>query len=256
MSPRTRTLVIGAVSFVAVFALIVGAAVVVVAVRLSGGQARGGGEPSESLSVATTAPSTDGSASSASGSATPTETASFCWRNPDRTVTTGNTQERVQSAQISVAVPEGWRPVPQSPLTFAGDTDTIAADVEPDWISLISIGSVTWQTGYEYPGAEAAAQRILDCSVSDNSQWDGGTKKRHVEDAAGAPVEIDGMRGYKVTATLVFDQTRLTTTTGSYLTVIVLDTDSGPGVYYADIARGVPAIESAGATIEQSIQAT
>lgn len=255
MSPRTRTLVIGSVSFLAVFALIVGAAIVFVAVQASGSGTKGSGEASETLSVDTTVPSTDGSASSATGQATPTETAAFCWSNSDRTSRTRNTQGTIRSSRIQVTIPEGWREIPQTTLTFADDTDSIAIDVEDTWISMVSIGELTWQTGYEYPGADVAAQRIMDCTVSDASLWDGSTQKRHVEDAVGAPVEIDGMTGYKATATLVFDQSRLTTTTGSYLTVIVLDTDQGPAVYYSDIARGVPAIEAAGPQIEASIQA-
>lgn len=255
MSSRLRPLLIGGIAFATVFVLIVVVAVVVIVV------VRPGAGPDTTTSTAptgvdSTVPATDASASTEPGEATPTETAEFCWLNSARKVTTPNQEGELRAGGIKVTIPEGWKEQrPGGSLAFLDDADTMTAPVEETWVSLITISKVTWQTGYEYPGAQKAAQRILDCSLADTDQWEPATSKRHMEEQVSGPVEVAGLSGYQITGTLVFDETRLTRTTGTFLTVIVLDTPQGPTLYYSDIAKGVPEHEAAGTATLASITA-
>jgi FlaG/FlaF family flagellin (archaellin) len=234
----------GAITFVAVLALIVGGTLGVRALV-------GGGSPGPTAGPTPPASSTASESATASGSAEP----EWCWDvdSDSAARTSTNPEGRLRGGGLEFVAPSGFDELrSNSWAPFTNDAQTATATVEDDWVSSLTVAQVVWQDGVEYPGAETASGRILDCMVSNVSLWD-GTSQRTLEDRVTTPVTIDGMSGYRTSGNLMFGTSDLTKTTGSALTVIVVDTPEGPSMFSAEIAIGVDDHEKAEKDAERSL---
>lgn len=237
MSSRTKMLLAGAVAFAAVFALIIGGTVAFLVLR---GGAGGGDRPTASAtSIDTTVPATD-PVPTPDPEITPTGEAEFCWYNAEEKRTSVDPSGRIAGGGLQMAVPQGidWQHQTSLPYVPAlDDVSVITTPVDENWVALMAVGGVVWQPGYEFPGTEKAAQRVVDCFAGSSGPWDSMVSKRHVESTTTEAVEIGGLSGHRTDAVLVFDQHKLTKTSGTILTAIVLDVPDGPALFFSDIPR-------------------
>lgn len=236
---RAQPILVLALTFTAVLALILGGTIAYLVLRPTPGS--GGPTAGTETRVDTTVPSTDDGATTdpaASGSAA----AEFCWINTSMTKTSTSPSGRIRGGGIETALPSSFLVSREAVLPLpAMDDLTIASspvEGEENWVSVIAVGAVTWQPGFEYPGPEKAAQRMVDCISGSSAPWGTSVSKRHVENAKTEPVTIGGMQGYRSTATVVFDKSTLKTTNGSDLSAVVLDTPTGPALFYTEIPTG------------------
>lgn len=217
----------GGLAFVPAFVLIVGTAVTYLAVR-SGDDGPAASSGSASASARRT--------SSPGASAPASSAAAFCWTDPDPRRTSTHPPGRIRGGGVETTVPASSTAADGtgSFLPAVDDTTGVIAPVDTDWAAQITVARVTWQPGQPYPGAQAAAQRMLDCTTGSSGPWEPAVAARHTENAAGAPVTIGGMHGDRATVTEVFDRSTLTRTAGSDIVAIVLD---GPALVFAEVPR-------------------
>lgn len=225
MTRRGTAWLVGGLAFVLAFMLIVGAAVVFLVVR--------GVRGSEDAHATTASTSARHSASAGPSSAA----ADFCWLNPDQERTSTNPPGRIRGGGIETAVPASFSAEDTTPryLPAVSDATGVFAPVDTNWAAQIVVATVTWQPGQAYPGAQAVAQRMLDCITGSSAPWAPTVSARHTENAGGQEVTIGGMHGYRATVTEVFDRSTLTRTSASDLVAIVLDAPGGPALFFAEV---------------------
>lgn len=255
-------LLVGAIAFAIVFLLILAGTIAYVMVRRSAAEARA--SESSRSAPATTGPSAtdplsglpsaDPSASATPGSAAPSGQAEYCWYNVQRDRSSVNPEGRIRGGALEISVPEGYTAEGSGRIAFADDDSFSSLTVEPGWIAVVGAGRIHWQDGYAYPGAQAASERLFDCMVNSSLTWGTSVSQRHLEDRATVPVTIDGVSGYRTSGRVVFDRTRLTTTTGTEVVLIVLDTAGGPSFFMADSAVGVEASAAGARAAEESLR--
>lgn len=239
MSTRARALLVGAIAFAATFVLIVGGAIAFVLVR---GGHTDPVHPTGRTTASTTMPSTDSSASTNPG-ASPTDPAQFCWFDPSGRVST-NPAGKLVGGGLQLTLPDGYSEGQTNGTGFIpalGDPGEAISEVEGNWVSALIIGKVAWQPGFSYPGAQKVSQRVIDCYTGtngDSGPWKPSVTKFHLENATTQAVEVGGMKGYRTDVSVVFDQTKLTSTKGSDLTSIVLDGPHGPVMFFSEVPTG------------------
>ncbi|MGP9538703.1 hypothetical protein ACT3SP_11875 [Brachybacterium sp. AOP43-C2-M15] len=241
---RGTALLIGGIAFAIVFLLIVGGTVGYLVLRPGG---TGGGVASPSTD--TTAPedpeATDPEATDPSESPTPTDVEEErCWSPDSQERTSSNPSGKLRGGGLQFIPPSIYdgRSSPMG-LSHANDTQGAQALVEDTWYSTIAVGAVEWQPGIEYPGAEVASQKIVDCFFY-ASIW-GEAKGRSLDDEITEPVTISGMPGYRTTAVVNFSSSPLEKTSATELVVVVIDTPQGPSVFVTETAVGVTEHEQA-----------
>lgn len=243
---RGSALLIGALSFAVVFLLIVSVTVGYLVLRPSQGGGGDGGATASRTSATSTEPTADGSeTATGSESATPTEVeAERCWSPPTTERTSQNPSGKLRGGGLQFIPPAVYdqRAAP-SGVSFANDLQGAQARVEDSWYSTMFVGTIEWQPGVEYPGAEAASQAIVSCFYSANI-W-GDTSGRSLEDEVTEPVTIAGLPGYRTTAVITFAEDDLERTDATELVVVVLETDQGPSVFGTETAVGVTEHEEA-----------
>lgn len=236
---RGGALLIGGIAFAIVFLLIVGGTVGFLVLRGGGGGGNAAGTTTPSASQTPSGPTT-----TPSQSLKPYEEGEWCW-SADRDRTSENPPGRLRGGGLEFVPPKAYNGRGESTAwSFATDLQTATAPVEGTWASTASIGKVVWQTGYEYPGAEVASQRIRDCLISTGRVWQ-GTSQRTVSDEFTEPVTIAGMPGYKSSAVLNFGKHQLKKTSATAIVVVVVDTPEGPSMFATDTSVGVKEHEDA-----------
>lgn len=232
-------LLVGGVSFAAVFVLIVGGALGYVG--LTGGEST---DPPTSSASASSTPETT--------SASPTEE-ERCWSPMDYQRTSTNPSGRLRGGGLEIVPPTVFDGRGSSNYaSFLNDDTTASAVVEGNWASMITVGLVQWQPGVEYPGNEAASQRIFTCLYSNGAAW-GDTSGRTMHDQLTEAVTVAGMSGYRTTGELRFGQDDLELTDASRITVVVLESPQGPSVFLSEVAVGVTEHEDAAREAYDSI---
>lgn len=224
-----RALLYGAITFALVFLLIVGLVVAYLVVRsvTAGGDPTAG--PTTSATTTSAAPTTT--------SAAPVEE-EWCWYPPDAARTSSNPSGKLRGGGLQFTPPSTFPDRRHSPnLPFAEDTAMAVAPVESTWVSTISVGAVHWQDGVEYPGDEAAANRLTDCFLADSSNW-GDTTGRTEANRTDTAVEIDGMAGHQVTVDYQFAEGPTPSITGYSITVVVVSTPEGPSYFLSEVPVG------------------
>jgi hypothetical protein len=221
-----RPLIFGVLSFVVVFVLIVGGTTAYLVYRTSQTPA----EPTPTAATPT----------DPSGTPSPTEDETWCWypSKPQRVST--NPEGKLRGGQLEIETPPGFTDrYNDTQYAFTDDPQIALARAEPTWSSSFFVGAVQWQTGYEYPGAEAASTRIVDCMKSNSGMW-GAATQRSEENREEQSVTIDGAQGYEITMDYMFSgKTGLETTEGSRIDVVVVDAPDGPSVYVSEVAIGM-----------------
>lgn len=234
---RGAALLVGGISFAIVFLLIVGGTVAFLVFRPGGTGGRDDGTTSPRTSPAS--PST-----SESASLKPYTDGEYCWR-PSAKRTSTNPSGRLRGGGLEVVPPDIYDArTNYSMYAFTNDVQVAAAPVEKSWASTLTVGKVEWEDGYEYPGAEIASKRILDCTYSNSSNW-GDTSQRSLVDEITEPVTIAGMPGYRSSATVKFGKHNLTKTDSTLMVVVVLETPDGPSLFASDTSAGVTEHEKA-----------
>jgi hypothetical protein len=211
---------------------------------------RGGGGPTPG---AATTSATETSSVSASASETPTGVEEErCWTPESMERTSQNPSGKLRGGGLQFIPPSVFdeRNTPYG-AAYMNDTQGAYAEVEDGWHSGLIVGAVQWQPGVEYPGAEAASQKILSCYFSANI-W-GDTEGRTLDDEVTSPVTVAGIPGYRTTATVNFAKSNLELTDATSLTVIVLETPEGPSAFVQEIAVGVTEHEEASAEALESL---
>lgn len=246
---RGAALLIGGIAFAIVFLLIVGVTVGYLVLR-PGGEDGAGPSPSKS----TSAPTDEASeGSEASDSATPTDVEEErCWSPESADRTSSNPSGKLRGGGLQFIPPSIYEDR-GSPIgvSYANDLQGAQAKVEDSWYSTMLVGAVEWQPGVEYPGAEAASQKIVDCFFYANI-W-GDAKGRSLDDEITEPVTISGMPGYRTTAVVNFSSSPLERTSATELVVLVVETPQGPSVFVTETAVGVTEHEEAADEAYESV---
>ncbi|WP_114855493.1 hypothetical protein [Brachybacterium sp. YJGR34] len=231
---RGAALLIGGLAFAVVFLLIVGGTVGYLVLR-TGGSGGGGAQVTSS----STAPDPESSQATTSADATPTDVEEeTCWTPEGTNRTSSNPSGKLRGGGLQFIPPAefdgrttAWW------FSFLDDSQTAYATVEENWQSTLTVGEVVWQPGVEYPGAEAASERITTC-IFRASIW-GDTSGRSLDDEVTEPVTISGMPGYRTTATVNWESSDLERTDAALISVTVLDTPQGPSAFISETAAGV-----------------
>lgn len=247
---RGAALLIGGLAFAVVFLLIVGGTVGYLVLRPGGG--RGGGGAVASSSTETTPPP-DPATTDPSASPTPTDVEEErCWSPDGNDRTSSNPSGTLRGGGLQFIPPALYdsRGTPIG-ISFADDLQGAQALVEDSWYSTMAVGAVHWQPGIEYPGAEVASQKIMDCYLYANI-W-GDAKGRSLDDVITEPVTISGMPGYRTTGVVNFSSLPLESTSATSLVVVVVDTPQGPSMFATETAIGVTAHEEAADEAYQSL---
>lgn len=251
--PRGRgaALLIGALAFAVVFLLIVGLTVGYLVLRPGGG----GTVASQSATTATSQgpESSESAGAGETPSATPTDVEEArCWTperdertssNPSGTLRGGGLQFIPPSVYDQRGLPVG--------VSYANDLQGGQARVEDSWYSTVFVGTIQWQSGIEYPGAEIASQKIVSCFYSADI-W-GETQGRSLDDEITEPVTIAGIPGYRTTATINFADSPMEKTSATELVIVVLETEQGPSVFGTETAVGVAEHEEAADAAYESL---
>lgn len=235
-SSRSTALLIGALAFAVVFLLIVGGTIGFLALRPGDGGTAG---PATATSTASDEESPGGREElTEEPSADEDVTEERCWSATQERTST-NPSGRLRGGGLEIIPPAMFteRGDSFSPY-FVTDAQRASAPVESTWYSTVSVGKVEWQPGVEYPGDQAASERIFDCLLADGNLW-GEATNRTPTGKVTEPVTIAGMPGYRTSAVVEFDHSGLELTDSSGVVVIVLDTPEGPSVFAADWAEGV-----------------
>lgn len=260
---RGHPLLVGVLTFVVVFLLIVGATVAVQVFRsVSDPGPTASAEPTEADDedpAATDPAGEDPDEDPAAASDDPArsegaEPEEYCWYNMDAQRTSENPSGRLRGGGLEFAPPPDFDERSNSTqVNFADDPQVAGAEAEDNWGSVIMVGAVTWQEGYEYPGEEIAAERILDCYIANSGVW-GETTNRRPENREGEAVAVEGMDGYRSSADLMFrGRNPLENIDGAAITVVVLDTPEGPSMFVSEAAIGVPEHEDAAVQALESL---
>lgn len=226
-------LLIGTLSFFAVLALILGGALGARAV-LAGGSADPAPAPSPASPAAPTSP------------IAPED----CWYPEDAGRIDQGSSAYLASGGISLVAPGTWEGRESViDMPFVADATVAYHEVEPSWVSSITVGAL--ERGPEGSAraaedveARTAAQEVFDCVIASPTAWE-GTENRRLEGSAGDAVTLGGMEGYRVSGDLLFDSGTLQTVSGSHIVVVVLESPSGLAVVIAETAIGHPEDEEA-----------
>lgn len=244
---RGGALLIGGLAFAIVFLLIVGATVGYLVLRptLFGGAA---GETTVAGSQTATDPEATVSDQATGDEATseePTEVVEErCW-SPSQERTSKNPSGKLRGGGLEFIPPAAYGGRDSGGYVhFLSDSQTAYAEVEESWISTMTVGTVEWQPGVEYPGDEVASQKIAKCFFTDGN-WGDKARERTWDDETTKPVTIAGMPGYETRAVVDFGSDDLEKTDGTEIVVVVLDTDQGPSAFVTDTAVGVTEHEEA-----------
>ncbi|MCL6422995.1 hypothetical protein Bequi_06260 [Brachybacterium sp. JHP9] len=239
--------IVGACSFVLVLALIVGGGLALrqwwpgAADPVTGGSSTPSGGAGSSGS---SGGGEDGSGEGSGAALAPIDPAPECWYATDNARTSSDPAGGLRAGGLEVDTPAVFTDTYQIvALPFAVDSTTAYAEVEANWISSVTLARVRWDgataPGYgEYPGAQAAAERMLACLLADDTIWE-GTSARTVTRYEGGPVSVDGMSGFQVEADQSFTSDIVTATSASHLQITVVDTPGGPAVMMTDAADGL-----------------
>lgn len=240
---RGGTLLIAVVSFVVVFLLIVGATVGYLVLRTGGGASPA---PSSTQASTPADPAT-------TASPTPTDVEEVrCWSPETIERTSQNPSGKLRGGGLQFIPPAIFDQRHSTPgHSFMNDIQSAQAHVEATWYSVMTVAAVQWQPGIEYPGAEVASQKILNCYFSANI-W-GDTTGRQLVDEITEPVTVAGMPGYRTTATVSFATSPLELTTGTALQVVVVETPQGPSAFVSETAIGVAEHEEAAVQAYESL---
>lgn len=239
---RGSTLLIGGIAFAVVFLLVVGVTVGYLVFRPTG----------DPIADPPTSASTESGASDGSASATPTEVEEErCWI-PEAERESQNPSGKLRGGGLQYIPPSSFkeRGAPYW-IAYANDLQGAQALVEATWYSTSFVGKIEWQPGIEYPGAEAASQKIVDCFFY-KANW-GDTTGRTLDDKVTVPVTIAGMSGYRTTATVNFATDPLEKTDATALDIVVLDTPEGPSLFGTETAVGVTEHEKAAEEAYESL---
>jgi len=228
-SGRTRALLYGGITFALVFLLIVGMAVAYLVVRT----VTAGGDPTSGPTPSTTA------ATTTSASATPTgEVAEErCWAPEDQGRSSTNPSGMLRGGGLQFTPPASFPDRNYSTnLHFTEDSAMAVAPAaaDSDWVSTVSVGKIHWQDGIEYPGDEAAAERMTDCFIGSSWLWSEASGRTETN-RTGTAVEIDGMDGYQITVDYTFAKGPSESITGYAITLVVVSTPEGPSVFLSEV---------------------
>ena len=243
---RAGALLVGGIAFAIVFLLIVGLTVAYLVVRTStSGPVGGGAATSETV---TTGPASSGTTEPETTEPEETTTSEVtearCW-SPEHERTSSNPSGRLRGGGLQFIPPAGFDNRSTGTwVNFLNDAQTAHAPVEATWVSTLIVGKVEWQPGVEYPGEEEAAERLVDCLVSNANIW-GDTSERTLHEELTEPVTIAGMSGYRHRAVLKFGQHDLTKTDSTEIVAVVVATPDGPSAFISEIAIGVTEHEEA-----------
>ncbi|MFC7374123.1 hypothetical protein ACFQRD_02440 [Brachybacterium sp. GCM10030268] len=228
---RGTALLTGAIAFAVVFLLIVAITVGYLVVRSSGGS--GGASPT---SVSNSSTPADPETSEETEEPTAVEE-ELCWQPPFER-TSSNPSGKLRGGGLEFIPPSTFTGRQDNLFPyFLNDTQVATAPVEESWISTLHVGKVEWQPGVDYPGDEAASERIVDCMFR-LTDW-GDATGRTLDDEVTEPVTVAGMPGYRTTATVNWQNDPLEKTDATRITVVVVDTDEGPSAFISEIAVGV-----------------
>lgn len=238
---RGRALLIGVITFVVVFLLIVGATISVQVFRSLNSPG-----PSASATPADPEATDPEDPEATSDPFADDGEEQYCWQNLDVQRTSENPSGRLRGGGLEVAAPDGFDQRSNATrFAFTDDPQVAGAEAETNWNSIVMIGQVTWQPGYDYPGEEVAAERILDCYISNAGVWDDVTSRRP-ENRESRAVTIDDMPGHQASVDLMFQGDHsLEVVEGAAITVVVVDTPEGPSVLVTEASIGIPEHEEA-----------
>ncbi|MGQ4517593.1 hypothetical protein ACUH96_04270 [Dermabacteraceae bacterium P13077] len=122
-------------------------------------------------------------------------------------------------------------------------TDTVGrgAHVEGNWYSVVTLGRVVWEPGQAYPGDKQAAEAIFQCYATSAGVYEEFGDDSLVTDYSSSAITVDGHRAWKVQAVYNFNSQRLTTTSSSVVTAIIVETGDGRrAALVSDVAADVP----------------
>lgn len=253
-----HALLIGGIAFALVFLLIVGGTVMFLVLRSGGGSpgagGRSGGEVTSTPPTESESPTSSPSSETPSASLKPSEDGEWCWSPENQKRVSKNPSGKLRGGGLDIIPPQTFDMRTSVPIwAFTTDAQTAGISVESTWSSSVTVGRLQWQDGYEYPGDEVASQRLINCISTSPGTWGSG-KGRKLSDIVTEPVTINGIGGYRSTATLSLGDPPPLKATDSYtLTVYVLNTESGPSVLAAEIATGVKDHEEGLNTVVESV---
>lgn len=232
-------LLVGAFAFAVVFLIIVGGTVGYLVLRTGDGE----GTAAPTSSDTESAGGTPGASTTAEPSAAASE--ERCWYGGEERTST-NPEGRLRGGGLELVAPEVFDGRTADSLAdFTSDPQTATAPVEDGWYSTLTVGRVVWQPGVEYPGHEAAAERILSCLTTSTAAWGSVTSGRSVHEQTTTEISVDGMEAFRAEAEMRFGEDELERTDATRIVAIVVDTPEGPSLFLALIAVGVPEHEEA-----------
>lgn len=232
---RGNALLIGSLAFSLVFLLIVGATVAYLVLR----PVAGGGPDGQTTSASASATPTD------SQTPSPTDVVEERCYAPEYERTSANPSGKLRGGGLQFIPPAVYDGRQGEGSTyFMNDTQVAYGEVEDDWVSRITVGLVQWQPGVEYPGNEVASQKIAKCLFT-NGTWGDHARERTVAEETTTPVTIAGLPGYTTRFVVNFGSDDLERTDATEITVVVLETEQGPSAFALETAVGVAEHEEA-----------
>lgn len=250
---RGGAILVGGIAFAIVFLLIVAVTIGFLVLRSSGD---GSVAPvTSSTASSPPPPEPSGEITSSAGPSAAEEPAGpeeRCW-TPERERSSSNPSGRLRGGGLEFIPTSGFDS--RSELTwgaFLTDGQVAYTGVEGSWISNLAVGAVEWQPGFEYPGDEVAAERILDCMYADGAMW-GDTSDRSLNDQVTDPVTVSGMPGYRTTAVLAFGQHSFDSFDSVRITVVVVNTPEGPSFFISEFPVGYEDHEEAATAAYDSL---
>lgn len=120
---------------------------------------------------------------------------------------------------LSLAQPPGFNPLAvESAFAFADGVATVVRQIEPQWIAVYALGSITKANGFTTP--EQAADVVLTCMTESDQFYRSFTGRT---DLASEPVTVAGAEAWALTAEVRVDDPEVTVE-GDVATVVVVET--------------------------------
>ncbi|MBV7411396.1 hypothetical protein KRX56_01400 [Dermabacteraceae bacterium TAE3-ERU27] len=160
---------------------------------------------------------------------------------PDDQESLGAREGTVQVGRLRATFPRffdtGW----SQSVGYMQRSFSSAALIEGNWYSAVTVGTVAWEPGEQFPGDKAAAEAIFQCYATSAGVYEEFGDDSLVTDYSSKAITVDGHPAWQVQAVYNFNSARLTTTSSSVVTAIVIDTGDGQHAALAsDVAADVP----------------